>query len=345
MPPPAVVLLALVAAVAAVGRGAPPAADPKPVVGSDPEYECRFDDGSVVVVTLAESSLVTQTKFGKMTVPLAEVKKIEMGFRYPPGMEAKVRQAVEDLGSREFGTREAAQKTLVGCGEYAVPLVRAGTQSAVPEVAERCAAILKKVTATLPAEQSDPPMEDVITTEDMVIRGKIASESFRANTKLFGELTVKLTDLRELRPLGGRFVGTFTVDAVKHAAPGWKTFFDTGLEVEKGQPVEVTATGKIDQHLQAPGKHTTGPGGTGARVPGPGQGGYRRGFGDDDMPYTHTSGALYGRIGGSGKLFKIGERTTIPKAAESGRLYLVIAPSSFGGGSKGEYEVKVKLGK
>ena len=31
--------------------------------------------------------------------------------------------------------------------------------------------------------------------------------------------------------------------------------------------------------------------------------------------------------------------------AESGRLYLIIAPSSFGGGSKGEYEVKVKLGK
>ena len=31
-------------------------------------------------------------------------------------------------------------------------------------------------------------------------------------------------------------------------------------------------------------------------------------------------------------------------AAESGRLYLVIAPSSYGG-SKGEYEVKVRLGK
>ena len=97
------------------------AADDKPVVPPEPEYECRFDDGSVVMLTLGESAVVTRTKFGELTVPLAEVKKIQMGFRYPPGVEAKVRQAVEDLGSRDFSTREAGHKTLVGVGEYAVP--------------------------------------------------------------------------------------------------------------------------------------------------------------------------------------------------------------------------------
>lgn len=330
------------------------AADDKPIGPPEPEYECRFDDGSVVIVTLGESSVVTRTRFGKLTVPLGEVKKITMGFRYPPGVEAKVRQAVEDLGSRDFGTREAAHKTLVGIGEYAVPQVRAGTHSPVPEVAERCAVILKKITATLPDDLSDPPLEDVITTDEMVIRGKILSDEFKAKTKHFGEVTVKLLDLKELRPLGRRFIGTFTVDAVKHAAPGWKTFFDTGLDVEKGQPMAISATGKIDQNPAALGKHTTGPGGTAAMVPGPGEravevdvrglGGARPAFPGGYQP-GYSSGALYGRIGATGTLFKIGEGLKVPKATEAGRLYLIIAPSSFGGGCKGEYEVKVKLGR
>lgn len=333
----------------------PPVADDKPVVSPEPEYDCRFDDGSVVRMTVGASAVVVQSKFGKMTVPLSEVKKIEMGFRYPDGVEVKVRQAVDDLGSTDFRTREAAQKTLVGCGEYAVPLVKAGTQSSVPEVAARCVTILKAITATLPDDKSEPAMEDVITTDEMVIRGKITSDSFAARTRYFGETRVKLVDVRELRPAGGRFVGTFTLDGGKYAAAGWKTFFDTGLDVEKGQPLEITASGKIDLAPQTPGKQTTGPTGGGGQVPGPGERliveeGFRGGGGLGMPPGSgyaqtlHASGSLYGRIGASGKIFKIGDKLTVPKAAEAGRLYLVIAPSAHGA-SKGEYEVKVNLGK
>jgi hypothetical protein len=328
-------------------------ADDKPVVSPQPEYDCRFDDGSVVRMTLGASEVVVQTKFGKMTVPLADVKKIEMGFRYPDGMEAKVRGALDDLGSTDFRTREAAQKALVGCGEYAVPLVKAGTQSSVPEVAARCVTILKAITATLPDDQSEPAMDDVITTDEMVIRGKITSDSFAAKTRYFGDTRVKLVDVRELRPACGRFVGTFSLDAGKHAAVGWKTFFDTGLEVEKGQPLEVTATGKIDLYPQTPGKFTSGPTGGGTQVPGPGQrlvefegrgGGLGMPGGSGYAQTLYPSGAVYGRIGASGTLFKIGDKLTLPKAGDSGRLYLVIAPSQYGA-SKGEYEVKVNLGK
>jgi hypothetical protein len=71
--------------------------------------------------------------------------------------------------------------------------------------------------------------------------------------------------------------------------------------------------------------------------------GFREDF--DVVPSNlYTSGAVYGRVGANGPLFKIGDSYKPGKATESGRLYLVIAPSSHGG-SKGEYEVKVKLGK
>ncbi len=333
------------------------AADDKPLPPREPEYECRFEDGSVVRLTVGVSAVTVQTKFGPMIVPLADTRKIEMGFRYPEGVEAKVRHALDDLGSTDFRTREAAQKTLVGIGEYAIPLVKAGTQNSVPEVAERCAAIFKIIAATLPDDKSDPVLEDVITTDDMTLRGKITSDGFKATSKYFGETTVKLLHVRELKPLGGRFIGTFPLDASKYAAVGWKTFFDTGLDVEKGQAIEVSATGKIDLHAASPKQFVCGPNGGGTQVAGPGQrlveqeirGG--RGipppgfgpFGDGYGP-VYTSGAVYGRIGANGPLFKIGEKLTVPKATDAGRLYLIIAPSTYGA-SKGEFDVKVRLGK
>lgn len=328
-------------------------ANDKPVVPPEPECECRFDDGSVMRLIVGASTVSVQTKFGKMTVPLADVRKMEMGFRYPDGVEGKVRVALADLGSPDFRTRESAQKTLIGCGEYAVPLVKAGVKSDVAEVADRCAMILKTITATLPTDKSDPVMEDVITTDEMIIRGKITSDSFKAKSKYFGETTVKLLDVREMRPVAGRFVGTFPLDAVKYASVGWKTYFDTGLDVEKDQPIEISATGKIDQAPQTPGKFTSGPGGGGTQVPGPGvradvekRLGGGRGLppGSEGYGPLYTSGTLYGRIGESGNLFKIGEGVKIPKATDAGRLYLIIAPSGYGA-SKGEYEVKVQLGK
>jgi len=347
----------LFASAVAVGQPTPkpPVADDKPVVSPEQECECRFDDGSTMRMTVGTSAVTVQTKFGKMTVPLAEVRKMEMGFRYPEGVEGKVRVALSDLASPDFRTRESAQKTLMGCGEYAVPLVKAGVKSDVAEVADRCAIILKAITATLPEDKSDPTMEDVITTDEMVIRGRITSDSFKAKTKYFGETTVKLLDVRELRPITGRFIGTFPLDATKFAAAGWKTFFDTGLDVEKGQPIEITATGKIDLNAQNPKQTVVGPNGGGTQVPGPGMHGMDKrlgggrlpapgGFGEDYPQNLFTTGALYGRIGESGKLFKIGESYKAAKATEAGRLYLIIAPSAHGV-AKGEFDVKVNLGK
>ena len=73
-------LLALAAAVPVVGQppAKPPAADEKPVVPPEPEYECRFDDGSVVRLTVGVSAVTVKTRFGPMTVPLADVRKVEI---------------------------------------------------------------------------------------------------------------------------------------------------------------------------------------------------------------------------------------------------------------------------
>src|SRR5438067_956657 len=136
-------LVPAAALVAALGWAASspslPAPAPNPTPAPAAEFEARMGDDSVVKVTLAEPVLVVATKYGRLTVPAADVRKVELGFRYPEGAEAKIDRAVQDLGSPSFETREAAEKTLVGLDHLAVPAARRATHSPDPEGARRAA--------------------------------------------------------------------------------------------------------------------------------------------------------------------------------------------------------------
>ena len=61
---------------------------PKAAPAEGLRFEGKFADGSFVVLQLMDEVLIVSTKYGKLTVPMAEVKRIEFGFRYPEGLEA-----------------------------------------------------------------------------------------------------------------------------------------------------------------------------------------------------------------------------------------------------------------
>jgi hypothetical protein len=322
---------------------------------TEPLFEAQFVDGSVVMVSANEANVAINTKYGKLTVPLSEVKKIGLGFRYPDGLETQVQAAIKDLGATDYKTREEAQKLLIGFGEYSIPLVKTGLKDPSPEVAERCGQILKKLADKVPAEKMDPREADVIVTEELTIRGKIETTGFKVKNKYFGEAVVKLVDLREFRPVGGRMEGNFRLDSAKYAKQGWAAWYDTGIEVSKDQPLEITCTGRIDQWSQTPGQYMSGPNGTGSQVAGPGGAGVHQGRGRLGGPgplgtggpevMAYQSGAVYGKVGANGLIFRIGESYKQAGAPATGKLYLIIAPSNWGNDSVGEYQVKVKSGK
>jgi RNA polymerase sigma factor (sigma-70 family) len=65
-----------------------------------------------------------------------------------PGAKAKADPAealVQQLGSKEFAEREAAEKKLKEMGAKAIPAVRAGTKSSVPEIAQRSEKVLAAI--------------------------------------------------------------------------------------------------------------------------------------------------------------------------------------------------------
>ncbi len=335
--------------------------EPKPVVTKAPatpgqtEFDVTMADGSRFKVATLEPNVVLVSKYGTLTIPLSDLKRIDMGFRYPEGVEAKVEDAAAKLGSSAFREREEAEKALAGFKEYAVPTLRRAAKSTDPEVARRADSVLKKLTEKLPEEKLTHKDFDTVVTTEFTIRGRLQATAMKVRTKYFGEVELKLAETRTMTVLSGAaMAGELNLDAAKYARQGWTTWMDTEIDVSSDLPLEVTCSGQIDQWIQSPGQYMAGPRGTGAAAPGwpggaavgggiPG-GPAGRGVGPGMVGGQFSSGSVIGKIGQNGTPFVIGESYRQSNAPASGRLYLIIAPSNWNNDSVGSYKVKVKSG-
>src|SRR5947209_4086833 len=81
--------------------GAQTLGDKKPEEGND-KAEVRFTDDSIVRMSILQDKLDIVTKYGKLTVPIADIIKIDFGVHVPPDLEKKISQAIQDLGSENF---------------------------------------------------------------------------------------------------------------------------------------------------------------------------------------------------------------------------------------------------
>lgn len=325
-------LLVLVSAVCAIGADDPPA----PKKAPDPiAHEVKFADGSTIRLNVLETTVTVNSKYGKLTIPLSDVKRIEFGFRYPDGMKDKVEAVAADLASAEFKARDKASKDILTYGEFALPAVKRAMKGDSPEAVRRATEALRKLEETLPKELLELREYDVIQTADGPVRGTIETTGFKAKTKYFGETTLKLADLRDLRLIGTSGSDQFNLEAAKYAKLRWAAWHDTGFEMSGEEALEVTASGKIDQWPQSPGQYPCGPNGSTGIVMGP----------DAGVPGgQYKSGALYAKIGEKGTPFLIGESYK-GKPTEKGKLYVIIAPSHWGNENcTGEYSVKIKTG-
>ncbi len=158
-----------------------------------------FADNSTLPLYLLDGKITIATKYGKLTVPLSEVVTIELGFRYPDGMEAKITVAAGELGSADFKVREQAEKQLLTWRDLALPALRKAMMSGNPEAVRRAEDLITKIQASLPKDRQEVAEYDVIVTENSTIRGKLETGTIKANTKFFGETILKLADLRTLR--------------------------------------------------------------------------------------------------------------------------------------------------
>jgi hypothetical protein len=295
----------------------------KPAQGT--AADLTMADGSTVRVTLVSESVELETKYGKLTIPAADVRRIEFAYRVPVEVAKKVEAAIKQLGSVEFERREAASKELRTIGLHAYPALEEAAKSPDAEVARRATTLLGEIREKVAEEDLTFPKKDRVVTAEFTVTGRISTPALRARTAYFGEADLKLADVRAWQAPGAGNDRKLTVDAAKYgSAPN--QWMETKFTVERGEALRVTASGQVDLWPQEPGKYMTSAKGVG-NVP----------------PPAFSAGSLIGRVGESGAPFLIGDRYD-GKAAASGKLYLHIIPSHWGGPSAGSYEVKVSAG-
>ncbi len=171
---------------------------PAPKSSGEPnQIEVRFADGSVLKLAWLEEQIEVNTRYGKLTVPAADVRRIDFGLRFPPGAARRLERALGDLGSGDFRQREQATTDLLALRELAYPALLKLAKSDDAEVAKRVQEILGKLRDAIPAEKLLLRDHDVIHTEEFPIHGRIDKAAFRARSPYFGELTPRLADMRQ----------------------------------------------------------------------------------------------------------------------------------------------------
>jgi hypothetical protein len=301
--------------------------EPKKNTTRPGEVIALFHDGTKVRMVILQDKLEVTTKYGKLTVPAADVRRVEFGFRVPEETARKLEEAIANLGSPNFPQREAATKELTAMGRLAYPALMKASKNNDLETTKRVEDILKEIRQKVPADQLRSRTDDLIHTTDFVIAGRIDASTLKARSDHFGEVQIKVVDLRSMYSTGGVGEAKVTVDAATYGS-GNNQWMDTGYNVSADTQLAITATGEIDLYgNNQPGMFLSGPDGN-------------RNVGRQG---AHIPGMLLGRIGEEGPVFIVSKKYEGTSVHE-GKLYLRIVPIQNSGGSTGNYQVKITSG-
>jgi hypothetical protein len=214
--------------------------------------EVRFTDGSVLKVRVHDEKLDVKTPYGKLAVPVADIQRIDFATRVAEDDARKINAAISRLGKDDFEVRKTASEELSRFGVRAYTALLDAAQNDDPEVRKRVEELLEKIRGSVSEADLEVRKYDMIFLEDWKILGNIEATTFKANTAQFGDLTVKLADVRSLRAEGVADPAGATVAGVQ-ADPGSLTGFQGFI----GQKFAFTVTGRTDGSIFGTDVYTT----------------------------------------------------------------------------------------
>jgi hypothetical protein len=164
-------------------------------------YELSLTDGRKVNLHLLTDRIAIATRYGKLQVPVGDIRRIELAWRYPDGARKRIEAAVAQLGNDDFKIREAAGQELLHFKALAYPALKGALHCADPEIRHRATDLVKHLEATFSAEQLRMCDDDVIITKLFTIVGQLETRSLKGHSPPAGEVQFALADLRQVRPV------------------------------------------------------------------------------------------------------------------------------------------------
>jgi hypothetical protein len=160
--------------------------------------EVAFTDGSNLKMLLRDEKITLATPHGRLVIAVNAIRCIQFATRVSEEDSKRIGAAIADLGSAEFRKREAAGVDLLKLREKAYPALLRAAEQKDPEVVRRARELLQQIAAGVPAERLEIRKQDVVWTAESMIAGHIDGVLFKAHTSQFGDVQVKLADMRRL---------------------------------------------------------------------------------------------------------------------------------------------------
>jgi hypothetical protein len=170
----------------------------KPAKPGETSIEVKLTDDSVVKLTLLDTSVEFVTPHGKLTIPVTEIRRVDLGLRIPDDVAAIIKAAAADLGSPQFRKREEAMGVLLRYREKSYPALKEVAKSSDAEVSKRAEELMEKLEALVPKNRLELPEYDVVHTDVSKIAGKIVAPALRARSFTFGDVPLKLADVQAM---------------------------------------------------------------------------------------------------------------------------------------------------
>ena len=263
-------------------------------------------------------------KFGSLTIPVDEIRRIRFGRKADPERFQQVRTLVEYLASADPDRRDFAHAKLSEMGAFAAPELQKQTQEHEdPEVKRRAGEILKEL--EIPEDEWLPD-DDQVRTARFSIIGTVGEETLKINVAELGTVTLARKDVLEIRAYqAGESHRLKVTGAHTHISPWLKT----GIQVKGRAALRISADGQIT--FPNWNNMPMNPDGT-------------SNIGTLNIhPMGNVFyGTLLGRIGDSGAIFKIG-RYYLGDVEGRGDLQLAIAVQMRGQAATGEYKVRIQV--
>ena len=296
------------------------------------EVDVAFMNGSTVRMHVQSDKLEIATVYGKLLVPMKDVRYIEFGAHVPEGYAEKIEAAIKKLGHSEFREREKAVAALVELGPYSYAATVEATHAPEAEAANRAKTAVQKLQAKFPKKDLKISQEDKVVTPSFTIAGRIMTPTIKVKTEYFGESELTLATMRTMRSLAPSGADVEAkIDAAKYAVAG--QWLATSFQVDGRSPIVITAKGQVDLAPDQPGDIVAGPNGMGK-----GAAGFGAAIGKKAAA-KNAGGMLIGKIGENGDPFAIGVRYE-GTPLQAGILYLHINPSPYSATSSGSYDVR-----
>jgi hypothetical protein len=292
----------------------------------------NYNTGAVLIGKLSISVISIETEYGKLDVPVTSIVSFTPGMSSHPELNKQVNAWIKDLGSSNFNDRETAQRELTKIAGLVRPELERFATDPDTERRNRIQKILGESEELGGDDDEQAPrttlnQRDTIVTKDFPIVGKIVPQTFHIATD-FGPQTVPLASIRRAYRQSGKKDELRKTVSVEGRNLSNRTPHDTGIRLERGDKVTITAKGNI----------TMMPWGGNAVVSPEGSSNYGW-FVEGQIPI----GTLVGKIG-SEQFFKIGSRHEFI-ADRSGTLNLAVAMQSNYNENqfRGKFTVDVKV--